>query len=143
MSLPVIQMEGRLTSDPGIRFTPNGKAVTNFTVACNDRVPDGHGGWKDGATCFLRVSLWNRAAEGALETLKQGDLVLVTGRLEQQEWEKDGQKRTSYQVSAATVGKVTIAGPGSPPAGRDSDRVTDAWGSPAPVAEGSQGDPPF
>lgn len=138
--LPQIYMEGRLTAEVDLRFTPNGKAVANFTVACNDRQPDGHGGWKDGPTCFLRVSVWNKAAENAAETLRKGMLVTVHGRLEQQEYEKDGQKRTSYQVGFASVGVGLADRSNGSPAARDSDGATarqanDVWGTPAPAQQ--------
>ena len=54
MSLPTLTATGNLTAEPELRFTPSGKSVTTFTIACNDRRKDQTTGqWIDGDTTFL------------------------------------------------------------------------------------------
>ena len=98
-------MDGRLTADPELRFTPSGAAVCDFTVAGNDRRRNKQTNeWEDGPATFLRCSAWNDMAENIAESLRKGDEVLVTGRIAQREWEKDGIKRTTHEVSVDTIG---------------------------------------
>lgn len=105
MSLPRITAEGGLVRDPELRFVSSDRVVANFTIACKDRVPDGQGGFKDGDPCFLRVAVWGKAAEHIAESARQGDLVMVSGRLVQKEYETAaGEKRSSMECVADTVG---------------------------------------
>jgi single-strand DNA-binding protein len=96
---------GNLTADPELRFAPNGNAVANFTVASTPRYRDQQSGeWKDGDTLFLRCNIWRQAAENASESLERGMRIIVQGRLKQRSYEKDGQKRTVYEVEVDEVG---------------------------------------
>ncbi|WP_433678184.1 single-stranded DNA-binding protein [Nocardia sp. CA-119907] len=102
----VITVIGNLTADPELRFTPNGVAVTDFTVASTPRYRDPNTGeWKDGEALFLRCNIWREAAENAAETLTRGARVIVTGRLKQRRWQSaDGQNRTSTELEIDEVG---------------------------------------
>lgn len=107
MGLPRVQMDGRLTADPELRFTPGGFAVANFTVAGNDRKKKqgSDSEWEDGPTTFLRCSVWREQAENVAESLRKGDNVLVTGKLTQHEYDdKEGNKRTAFEVQVETIG---------------------------------------
>ena len=97
---------GNLTSDPELRFTPNGLAVASFTVASTTRILDKTSNeWKDGDTLFLRCSVWRQYAENVAESLTKGTRVLVTGRLKQRSYEtKEGEKRTVFEVEVDEVG---------------------------------------
>jgi single-strand DNA-binding protein len=101
----VITIVGNLTADPELRFAPNGNAVVNFTVASTPRYRDQQSGeWKDSETLFLRCNVWRQAAENCAESLQRGMRVIVQGRLKQRSYEKDGQKRTVYEVEVDEVG---------------------------------------
>ena len=148
MGLPQITATGNLTSDPELRFTSSGKAVANWTVACNKkRKNEQTNEWEDVATCFLRCSIWEGKAEAVAEKLTRGDEVTVVGSLKQSEYtDKDGNKRTSYDVDAFSVALVVKA----PKAARQSSQPSgnDPWsgGQQAdPWAKGPAGDepPPF
>ena len=77
-----ITVVGNLTADPELRFTANGLAVVNFTVASTSRAFDkASNEWKDGDTVFLRCSVWRQYAENVAESLTKGTRVMVTGRL--------------------------------------------------------------
>ena len=138
MGLPQITATGNLTSDPELRFTPAGKAVANFTVACNKkRKNEQTNTWEDVATCFLRCSIWEAKAEAVAEMLTRGSEVTVVGSLKQNDYtDKDGNKRTSYNVDAFSVALVVKA----PKAERDkpSQPANDPWATPAATEE-----PPF
>jgi single-strand DNA-binding protein len=100
-----ITLVGNLTADPELRFTGSGRAVASFTVASTPRLLDkAKNEWKDGETLFLRCSLWGQPGENAAESLIRGTRVILTGRLKQRSWEKDGEKRTSYEVDVDEIG---------------------------------------
>jgi single-strand DNA-binding protein len=96
---------GNLTADPELRFTPNGQAVANFTVASTPRYRDQQSGeWKDGDSLFLRCNVWRQQAENAAESLQRGMRVVVVGRLRQRSYEtREGEKRTVYEVEVDEV----------------------------------------
>lgn len=103
--LPAVTVIGTLTADPELRFTPSGAAVTNFTIAANSRkLNRDTGEWEDGDATFLRCNLWRDAAENVAESLTRGARVIATGALKQREYEKDGEKRTVYELEVDEVG---------------------------------------
>ena len=101
----VVTIIGNTTAPAELRFTPAGAAVVNFTVASTPRTFDKNSNeWKDGTTLFMRCSAWREMAENIAETLDQkGMRVVVSGRLTQREYEKDGQKRTVVELEADEV----------------------------------------
>ncbi|MBL7495128.1 single-stranded DNA-binding protein [Frankia sp. CNm7] len=123
----VITIVGNLTSDPELRFTPNGAAVTSFTVASTPRTLDrATNEWKDGEALFLRCSIWRQAAEHVAESLQKGARVIVQGRLKQRTFEtREGEKRTVVELDVDEIGpslryataKVVRAARGGGPGG--------------------------
>lgn len=101
----LITIIGNTTGPAELRFTPAGAAVASFTVASTPRTFDKNANeWKDGTTLFMRCSAWRELGENAAETLDQkGMRVVVTGRLGQREYEKDGQKRTVIELEVDEV----------------------------------------
>jgi single stranded DNA-binding protein len=95
----VITVVGNLTSDPELRYTQNGLAVANFTIASTPRSFDrASNDWKDGDALFLRASVWREFAEHVAGSLTKGSRVIATGRLKQRSYEtKEGEKRTSWR----------------------------------------------
>lgn len=99
-----IQLIGNLGRDPEMRYTPQGKPVTEFSVAVGHSKPDGNGGWIDEGSDWFRVTVWGDRAERAAETLKKGNKVLVSGRFKSREYDaKDGTHRTSLEVTSDDV----------------------------------------
>jgi single-strand DNA-binding protein len=83
---------GRLTRDPDQRFTPNGNAVTTFTLAVDRQ-------FKKGETDFIDCQAWRKTAELCAQYLTKGSLCAVEGRLEIQNYEaQDGSKRKAARV---------------------------------------------
>jgi single-strand DNA-binding protein len=116
MGYAKIAVVGNVGRDPELKYTPAGKAVTEFSVAVNQSKPDGHGGWTD-ETDWFRVSVWGEAAKTAAEKYRKGSKVLVDGRFRSREYEdKDHNKRVSLEISADQV-----VGLDSRPAASDAD----------------------
>lgn len=100
-----ICLVGNLVDDVELRFTNSGAAVASFRVASTPRTFDRQSGeWKDGEALFLTCSVWRQYAENVAESLQRGMRVIVQGRLKQRSYEKDGQKRTVYEVDVEEVG---------------------------------------
>ena len=105
MALPQITItEATLVADPELRYANNGNSVTNFRVASNSRRKNPQTGqWEDGDTTFLSVSAFGGLGENVASRFKKGQRVNIIGQLKQREYEKDGQKRTVYEVTANSV----------------------------------------
>ena len=114
-SLNKIMLIGNVGSDPEMRYTPNGKAVTSFRMATNYRYA-GSDGERREETEWFRVSVWGRQAESCNQFLSKGKRIYVEGRLRSRSWEgQDGQMRTSLEVSANRVIFLDRVAPGSLP----------------------------
>jgi single-strand DNA-binding protein len=133
---------GNLGRDPEMRYTPDGKAVTNFSIAVNDDYTN-NTGERVNRTIWVRISAWGKQAENCNQYLKKGSKVLVEGRLIADQatggprvWTgQDGSTRASFEVSAQTVrflssrsetaepgmGGTLAADEGMPPAGDEGD----------------------
>jgi single-strand DNA-binding protein len=105
MNEPTITIVGNLSSNPEMRFTPNGVSVATFNVASNPRSKvDGE--WVDGTTVFLSVTCWRDIAVNVCESMRKGDPVMVIGRFTQQTWtDKDtGKERRKDEIQGDMVG---------------------------------------
>jgi single-strand DNA-binding protein len=104
MAFAKVMIIGNLGRDPEMRYTPNGRPVTEFSVAVSHSKPDGSGGWVDEGTDWFRVTVWGDRAERTAEQFRKGNKVFVEGRFRTREYEaKDGQKRTSLEITADNV----------------------------------------
>jgi len=104
MALCKAMIIGNLGADPEMRYTPNGRPVTQFNVAVNQSTKNQQTGEWVEATDWFRVSVWGDRAERAAETLRKGNKVFVEGRFKTREFEgRDGQKRTSLEITADSV----------------------------------------
>jgi single-strand DNA-binding protein len=88
---------GRLTRDPEVRYTQTGKAVASFSVAVD------HGFGDNKRADFIPIVVWDKLAEVCGNNLTKGRRILVEGRLQISEYEKDGQKRRSAEVVAQNI----------------------------------------
>ena len=93
-------LRGRLTKDPEVRTTGNGKKVCNFSIANDTGYKDAEGNSK---TIFMDVTVWGSLAEICEKHLSKGRMVLVTGALDVNNWEKDGVKHRSTYIRASEV----------------------------------------
>jgi single-strand DNA-binding protein len=90
-------LEGRLVSDPEIRYTQEGMALCVFAIANN------HSFYKENElqkeVSFFEVTTWGKLAELCNEYLKKGRRVIVNGRIKQSKWlDKDGAARTRTSI---------------------------------------------
>ncbi|MCW8139205.1 MAG: single-stranded DNA-binding protein [Planctomycetota bacterium] len=101
-SLNKVFLIGRLTRDPELRYLPNGTPKAELRLATSREWKDKNGE-KQKDTCYVDVIVWSRQAEIAKQYLAKGRQIFVEGRLDYQEWEKDGVKRSKHQVIADYV----------------------------------------
>ncbi|WP_017756740.1 single-stranded DNA-binding protein [Calidifontibacillus oryziterrae] len=96
-----VVLVGRLTKDPELRYTPNGVAVTQFTLAVNRTFTNQQG---DREADFINCVVWRRAAENVANFLKKGSLAGVEGRLQTRNYEgQDGRRVYVTEVVADSV----------------------------------------
>jgi len=104
MALCKVMIIGNLGSDPEMRYTPNGRAVTQFNVAVNQSTKNQQTGEWVEETDWFRVSVWGDRAERMAESLRKGNKVFVEGRFRTREFEgRDGQKRTALEITADSI----------------------------------------
>jgi single-strand DNA-binding protein len=95
-----VMVIGYLGRDPEMRFTPNGKSVSNFCVACS-RTWQGADGNKHTDTDWFNVVAWGNLAELAKQNLRKGNLVYIEGRLQTRTWQDtQGKKHKSVEIIA-------------------------------------------
>src|SRR5512141_2966817 len=95
---------GNLGRDPETRYTADGAAITNITIATSDRWKDKASGEMKESTEWHRVAFFGRLAEIAGEYLKKGRPVYVEGKLRTRKWQdKDGQDRYTTEIVAEAM----------------------------------------
>lgn len=100
-----ISVTGNVGADATLKFIPSGAGVLEFSVADTPRRKNAAGDWEDaGDTIWFRVSVWGPLAEALVDTIVKGSQVTVTGTLTMRTYESNGEKRTSFDVRADTVG---------------------------------------
>ena len=98
-----VTLVGNLTRDPELRFTSGGRGVAQFGLAVNRRYQQ-NGEWQD-QTSYFNIVAWGTLGENAAATLTKGMRVIVSGRLEQREYQtREGDKRTAIEVNADEIG---------------------------------------
>jgi single-strand DNA-binding protein len=94
---------GNLGRDPEVRYTQNGAAVANFTLATNEAWTDKNGERQE-RTEWHRIVVWGKQAEIVREHLSKGKQVYVEGSLQTRQWDdREGNKRTTTEVRATRV----------------------------------------
>jgi single-strand DNA-binding protein len=92
---------GNLGKDPEVRYTPNGNAICNVSVATTRTWKDKNSGDKQEETEWHRVVFYDRLAEIAGEYLKKGRPIYVEGRLKTRKWQnKEGQDVYTTEIIA-------------------------------------------
>ena len=144
MSLNKAMIIGNLGRDPEMRYTPNGQAVTQFTVAVNRNFRGQDGEWQE-ETEWFRVVAWGATGERAAENLRKGNKVYVEGRIQTRQWEdQSGQKRYTTELIADRVASLERrpredGDPGFSP--RPAGRPEAAGAGSAPAGSASTADP--
>ena len=147
--LPIVTVDdATVVNDPELRFAASGTAVGSFRIVANSRKKNEQGEWVDDKVLWLRVSCFGQLAENCAESLRKGDSVSVTGRLQTNEWETEsGEKRSSTELSAYTVAaslkfRTIRHGEGKVERKAASD-PQDPWASGTTQGQAQNDDPPF
>ena len=104
----VTTIVGNVTRDAELRYTKSGLSVGSFSVAVSERQKGANGEWEDGEPSYYDVTCFRLLGESVAETIAKGDRVIVTGKLRQSRWEKDGEKRSKIEVLADDVAKSVL-----------------------------------
>src|SRR6202007_3346888 len=139
MSVNKVILVGRLGRDPETRFTGGGQAVANFSLATDETYKDKNGE-RQKRTEWHKITVWGKQAEIAQQYLKKGSLLYVEGRIQTREWqEKEGQKRTSFEIVANNFrmlgGRAEGAAAGAGGMGGGASRSGDEADQSAPPEE--------
>ncbi|MDQ2746568.1 MAG: single-stranded DNA-binding protein [Acidobacteriota bacterium] len=103
MSFNKIILVGNLGRDPELRYTPQGTAVCDFSIATNEKKRDKSGEMQD-ITTWFRVTTWGKQAENASKYLSKGKSVYIEGRLRMEEYtDRDGKTRFNLEVNASDM----------------------------------------
>jgi single-strand DNA-binding protein len=138
---------GNLGKDPEVRYSPNGQAVANITLATSESWKDKNTGDKQERTEWHRVVFFGRLAEIAGEYLKKGMQVYVEGRLQTRKWQdKEGKDRYTTEIVASEMqmlGSRGGAGGGdlNQDASYDQSQAPRAAGAKAPAAATAGSEP--
>jgi single-strand DNA-binding protein len=98
--LNVICLMGRLVADPELKHTPGNIPVCSFRIAVDrNYAPKGEERQAD----FINVVAWRERAEFIAKYFTKGSMIALEGNLQSRQYEKDGQKRTAYEVVANAV----------------------------------------
>jgi single-strand DNA-binding protein len=124
---------GNLGRDPEVRYTQNGTAVANFTLATNEVWNDKSGARQE-KTEWHRVVVWGKQAEIAREHLSKGKQVYIEGSIQTRQWDdREGNKRTTTEIKAQRLMMMGRADAGE-------SRMNAA--APPPDAAGDEPGPP-
>ena len=98
ISLNKATILGNSTRDPELKYTPNGQAVCNFSVATNRRFKNTAGDLQED-TQYHDVVVWGKLAEVIAQIIKKGSKIYVEGRLQTNQWDApDGSKRSRTEI---------------------------------------------
>lgn len=102
-SLNKVMLIGNLGRDPEIRYTPEGTAVANFSLATTEVWTD-RSGTRQEKTEWHNIVAWNKLADIAKRFLVKGRPVFVEGRIRTREWDdKEGNKRRTTEIIASNL----------------------------------------
>jgi single-strand DNA-binding protein len=102
-SVNKVMLCGRLTRDPELRYTPNGTAVSSFSLALSRSYKGQDGQWKQ-VVDYINIVAWAKLGVLASEYLKKGSAAFVEGGLHSRSWQTDdGQKRSAVEVKAERI----------------------------------------
>jgi len=125
---------GNLGQDPESRFTPQGTAVTSFSIATNESWKSQNGDIKE-HTEWHRIEMFGKRAETANEYMRKGNTVYIEGRLKTDEWEdkETGQKRRATKIQCDNFTML----------GRRGDNQSQGGGQKSAPASNEDDDLPF
>ncbi len=102
----LLTIRGIVGTEPQLSITPKGLSVLKFRVATHERKRDGETGqWVDGGTSWYSVSAFRSLAENVMESIAQGDHLVIFGKLQIRQFDRpDGTRGTSADIEAYSLG---------------------------------------
>ena len=98
--LPFISGEFGVVADPELRFSDKGSSWIKVRGVAKDRIRDKQGNWSDGDPLSIDIVGSGPSSERLFESINKGDTIMVSGKLKQREYEKDGEKRVVQEIRA-------------------------------------------
>jgi single-strand DNA-binding protein len=142
MGVNKVILIGRLGRDPELKYTPNGQAVTNFTLA-TDRSWTGSDGQKNRVTTWHNIVAWGKQAEIIKEYMSKGREIYIEGRIDNRSYDdKEGNKRYVSEVVVESFQFIGSRGDTSGGQGQGPDMPGNQT-SPADTGSGEDEDLPF
>jgi single-strand DNA-binding protein len=119
MSYNKVTLLGNVGRDPNVREFDNGGKLAVFSMATSKKVKG------EDRTQWHQVKVFGKTAEIVEAYVAKGDMILVDGELEYEEWEKDGEKKSRAVITVGFGGGVSLIGKrsGPTPTVRDADRA--------------------
>ncbi len=102
MDINSVVLNGRATRNAELKYTNNGTAVANFSIAVNRRAKGANGEWGEEPN-FFDCAMWGKRAEALSQYITKGKQISIRGELKQQRWESEGQKRSKVQIEVADL----------------------------------------
>ena len=136
---------GNLGKDPEIRYTQNGTAVANFTLATSEKYTKKDGTEVD-STEWHNIVAWARLAEICNQYLSKGRQVYIEGRIQTRKWEdRDGNTRYTTEIVAQNMQMLGSRGDSDFNGGGAGGEMSDTPSGPAPGPDAgvSDDDIPF
>lgn len=119
--LNVVVLTGRLTADPELKTTNSGLSVCSFSIAVDRRYKSGEERQAD----FINIVAWRSSAEFVCKYFKKGQAIAVEGSIQTRRYEdKDGNKRTSFEVVANNVQFADFGKKNDPAGNNEPDPLT-------------------
>jgi single-strand DNA-binding protein len=120
---------GNLGKDPEMRYTQDGKAIANLTVATSESWKDKNTGEKREKAEWHKVTFFDKLAEIVGQYLKKGSKIYLEGKLQTRKWQdKDGQDRYTTEIVGSEMKMMSGKGDGesrAAPAPASSNSVND------------------
>lgn len=138
----MITITGNVATEPELKRSTGGTAITTFRVASGRRRYDRDAGtWSDSGTNWYTVSVFRSLADHAFRSLQKGDRVILTGRLRLREWDNGTRRGTAIEIDADAIGhdllwgtttfvKDSRSGGAEPAANWAGPGRGDAWAAP-------------
>jgi single-strand DNA-binding protein len=140
---------GNLGRDPEVRYTPNGLAVANITIATTEQWKDKQSNENQERTEWHRVVFYNRLAEIAGEYLRKGSKIFIEGRLQTRKWQDKttNQDRYTTEIIADSMqmldSKGTNMGSNNPAAEKSEEKSDTNMEQPQAALDNFDDDIPF
>jgi single-strand DNA-binding protein len=139
-SLNRVLLMGNLTKDPELRHLPSGVPLVELRIAVSEKYTN-RAGEDVESVCYVDVVAWSAQAEACDKHLSKGSPVMVEGRLQFDQWEKNGEKRSRLCVRADRVQFMGSTGPAKERAPAEPAKTAGERASTDPLDVPSRKDP--